>query len=101
MLLPKFVALLAVGFVVIWPIFWLLDRQKKKTKHRLAVGALALLGSILLASGLHRHLSGDDSFRSGGKYGPQAWFQDVGSGAALLLAAAVGYLARRKDDENA
>ena len=97
----KFVVLIAIAFAVLLPIFWLLDRHKKKTRHRLAVGVMAILGAIMLASGLHRHLSGDDSMRAGGKYGPRAWFQDVGAGAALLLAAALGHLASRKDDKNA
>jgi hypothetical protein len=86
-------------FFAVFAAIWISLENRKKLQRRLWIGGTALIGLILLTMGLRRHLAGDDSLRGGGKYGPQAWYQDIGAGCVLIVAAVAGCLTKPSKDE--
>jgi hypothetical protein len=90
-------AVLIAGFAAVWIFF----EKRKKLQRRFFIGSVALVGAILLGTGLARHFTGDISPRGGGKYGPQFWYQNVTAGSLMLIAALIGAVTRPSKDEDA
>lgn len=75
-------ALLALGAG--GTVFVLFQRVKITTK--LLVAALWFVGAGVLSNGYSRFLAHDITIQGGGRY-PSAWWQDIFTGVAMLIAA--------------
>jgi hypothetical protein len=48
------------------------------------------IGGMHLSNGIRRFLSDDNSLRPKGRFGGQAWYQDVGAGLLIATIAIIG-----------
>jgi len=94
-----FFAVVTLLAVILVRLAWVLVHSKRKVGTRIGIAFCAIFGALLLAGGTRRHLDRDGSYRRGGKFGPQAWYQDVGSGGLLLIASLAASVALEKNNE--